>query len=145
VRLEFSIEIARSRDDVFAVVSNLENDPKWQAAVLQSERVTPGKTRPGTRFTQWVNLMGKRTRLDVEFQVFEPPERYLLQCVCGPLEFDTEVRFASMRRGTELEVLVSGKPTGVFRIAAVVLSKHRSAEIEADLGNLKGLLEAGSL
>jgi uncharacterized membrane protein len=145
VRLEFSIEIARPRDDVFAVVSNLENDPRWQSAVLQSERVTPGRTRAGTRFTQWVSLIGKRTRLDIEFLAFEPTERYVLACVCGPLEFDTEVRFAPTRRGTELEVLVSGRPSGVLRLAAVVLSRHRSAEIEADLGNLKGLLEAGRL
>jgi uncharacterized membrane protein len=145
VRLEFSIEIARSREEVFAVVSYLENDPKWQAAVLQAERITPGKTRVGTRFKQWVNLVGRRTRLDIEFLEFEPTERYLLACLCGPLEFDTEVRFSPTRRGTELEVLVSGRPSGVLKLAAVVLSRHRSAEIEADLGNLRRLLEAGSL
>ncbi len=145
MRFEFSVQIRRPPEEVFAIVSDLENDPKWQAAVLRSERLTPGGTNVGTRFRQWVNLVGTRTRLDIEFQEFEPQHRYVLLCTCGPFVFESEVRFFSTRGGTELEVLVRGRPTGIARIAASVLSRHRSAEIEADLGNLKGLLEAGDL
>lgn len=145
MRLEFSIEIFRPRKDVFAVVSHLENDPRWQKAVKQSSRLTSGPTQVGTRFRQAVDLLGRRMRVDLEFAEFTPDEGYLLRCECGPLVFDTQVCFTPTRRGTQLTVLVAGRPTGIARIVATTLSRRRSAEIEADLGNLKGLLEAGSL
>jgi hypothetical protein len=47
--------------------------------------------------------------------------------------------------GTRLDTLVEGHPTGVARIAAVALSRHRSTEIDRDLATLKRLMESGTL
>ena len=74
-----------------------------------------------------------------------PHTGYVLQCVSGPFTFETRVTLRRAGRGTLLDTVVEGRPTGIARIAAVVLSGHRRAEIDRDLRRLKRMMEAGEL
>ena len=145
MRLEFAIDIDRPVPDVFGVVGNLENDPKWQKAVTQATKVSPGPIAEGTRFRHLVRLMGRTSVVDMEFRQYAPEQRYVLGCVTGPFEFSTEVTFEPIARGTRMVTLVAGQPKGLAKLAAITLSNHRRHEIEADLHNLKRMLEAGLL
>jgi hypothetical protein len=145
MRLEFAIDIHRSVPDVFRVVGNLENDPKWQKAVTEAIKLSAGPIDAGTRFRHVVRLMGRATAVDMEFRHYAPELRYVLDCVTGPFEFTTEVSFEPIVRGTRLVTWVAGQPKGLAKLAAITLSSHRRHEIEADLHNLKAMLEARSL
>jgi hypothetical protein len=59
--------------------------------------------------------------------------------------FNTEMRFEPIARGTLLVTLVAGNPKGLLKMAAVTLSNHRRHEIEADLRNLRQLIESRAL
>jgi uncharacterized membrane protein len=145
MRLEFTIDIHRPPRDVFALVGNLENDPKWQSAVVSATKTTAGPIGEGTRFRHVVRLMGRPANLDIEVVHHEPGAGYALHCLSGPLAFGTEVRFQRIVQGTRVVTLVEGQAKGLLRLAAVALSHHRQSEIEADLRNLKQLMEAGVL
>jgi uncharacterized membrane protein len=145
MRLEFSIDIERPPREVFAVVANLENDPRWQGAILEARKLSRGPIAAGTRFLHVARIMGTKTRFDIEFLEHAPFSRYVLNCVAGPFVFTTEVRFEAVAGGTRIVTLVQGSPSGVLRLAAVTLSNHRRGEIEADLRNLKRLMEAAAL
>ena len=145
MRLEFTIEIHRPPRDVFALVGNLENDPKWQSAVVAAKKLTVGPIGEGTRFRHVMNLMGRQTDLDLEIVDHEPERRYTLQGAYGPLLFATEVRFEPIAQGTRLVTLVEAHAKGLLRFAAMALSKHRKSEIEADLVRLKQLMESGAV
>jgi uncharacterized membrane protein len=145
MRLEFTIDIYRPPCDVFALVGNLENDPKWQAAVVSAEKVSTGPIGEGTRFRHVVRLMGRPTKVDIEIVHHEPGATYTLHCISGPLTFGTEVRFERIASGTRLVTLVEGQPRGLLKLAAIALSHHRQSEIEADLRNLKQLMESEAL
>jgi uncharacterized membrane protein len=145
MRLEFAIDIHRPLRDVFEIVGNLENDPKWQSAVVSATKTTAGPIGEGARFRHVARLMGRPANIDIEFVHHEPGAGYTLHCLSGPLEFDTEVRFQRVARGTRLVTLVQGQAKGLLKLAAVALSHHRQSEIEADLRNLKQLMEAGAL
>ena len=145
VRLEFSIEIARTAEDIYDLVGNPENDVKWQGAVLEVRKLTPGPLRTGSRFQHTLRVLGKRMDVDVEISERQPHSTYVLQCVSGPLAFETRVRLRRVGRGTLVDTVVEGRPSGVVRIAAVALSRHRSAEIDRDLRTLKRLMESGEL
>ena len=145
MRLEFMIDIHRPVPEVFGVVGNLENDPKWQKAVTQATKVSAGPIAEGTRFRHVIRLMGRATVAELEFRHYVPARRYVLGCVSGPFEFTTEVTFEPIARGTRMVTLVAGQPKGLVKLAAITLSSHRRHEIEADLHNLKQMLEAGSL
>jgi Polyketide cyclase / dehydrase and lipid transport len=145
MRLDFTIDIARPVRDVFAIVGDPSNDPKWQSAVRQVTKVSTGPIGTGTRFRHRIQLMGCATTLDIEFRDYIAQRRYVLACVTGPLEFTTEVSFERIALGTRLVTLVTGRPRGLVKLAAVSLSRHRRDEVTADLANLKRLLESGQL
>jgi hypothetical protein len=66
----------------------------------------------------------------------------MVECHFGPLAFGTEVRFEPTSKGTRLVTLIAGQPKGVLKVAAITLSNYRRSEIEADLVNLKNLMES---
>jgi uncharacterized membrane protein len=145
MRLEFTIDVRRPVPDVFAVVGDLENDPKWQKAVTRVTKVSNGPIAEGARFRHLVMLMGRPSAIDIEFRHYAPGRRYVLDCVTGPFEFTTDVRFEAIAGGTRVVTLVAGQPKGLLKLAAVTLSNHRRREIDADLQNLKRMMEAGLL
>jgi len=145
MRLEFTIDIHRPPRDVFALVGNLGNDPKWQSAVIEAVKLTAGPIGEGTRYRHLVKLLSRPSEIDIEIVHHEPGRRYALHCICGPLTFGTEVRFERIPQGTRLVTLVEGHAKGLLRLATVALSHHRQAEIEADLRNLKQLMESGAI
>jgi len=145
VRLEFSIEIERSVEDIYEVVGNPENDVVWQDAVVEVHKLTPGPIQTGSRYRHTLRIFGKRMGVDVEFIERQPHSGYVLRCRSAPFDFETRVQLHRRGRATLLDTIVEGWPTGPARVAAVVLSRHRSAEIERDLRTLKRLMEAGEL
>jgi carbon monoxide dehydrogenase subunit G len=145
VRLEFSIEIERAREDVYALVGDPENDVKWQAAVLAVRKITPGPIRAGSQYRHTLGILGQRMDVAVEISAREPHASYVLQCISGPLAFETRVELLRAGRATVVNTVVEGRPTGVARIAAVALSRHRRGEIERDMRTLKRMMEAGEL
>lgn len=145
VRLEFSIEIDRPSEDIFEVVANPENDIKWQSAVLAVRKLTPGAIRTGSRYQHTMNVLGRSMDAAVEISERQPDTRYVLQCVSGPFSFETRVKLVPAKRSTLMETVIEGRPTGLARVAAVVLSRHRSAEIDRDMHTLKRKMEAGEL
>jgi Polyketide cyclase / dehydrase and lipid transport len=145
VRLAFSIEIKRSAEDIYALVGDPENDVRWQAAVLAVHKVTPGPIRTGSRYRHTLRILGKRLDVDVEFVERQLHSGYVMHCRSTPFDFETRVRLRRSGSGTLLDTVVEGRPTGVARVAAVVLSRHRSAEIDRDLQRLKRMMESGEL
>lgn len=145
MRLEFVIDVQCPVPDVFDVVGNLENDPKWQKAVTPATKVSEGPIGEGTRFRHLVRLMGRQSAIDIEFRQYVPGQRYVLDCVTGPFEFMTDVRFEPIPGGTRLVTMVAGQPKGILKLAAVTLSNYRRREIDADLQTLKRMMEAGLL
>jgi hypothetical protein len=149
LRLEFSIEIERSAEEIYELVGNPENDVKWQDAVLDVRKLTPGPVRTGSRYRHTLRILGKSMGVDVEISARAPHSSYVLQCVSGPLTFETRVQLTQVQRrggrATLVDTVVEGHPSGVVRIAAVALSRRRRAEIDRDLRTLKRMMESGEL
>lgn len=145
VRLEFAIEIDRPSEDVFNVVANPENDIQWQSAVLAVRKLTPGVIRTGSQYRHTLNILGQSMDAAVEISERQPDTSYVLQCVSGPFSFETRVKLLPTKRSTLMETVIEGRPTGLARVAAVILSRHRSAEIDRDMHTLKRKMESGEL
>jgi hypothetical protein len=71
---EHSIVINRGIEDVFAIVSDATNDPKWCPRVLSCEQVEGHGPGPGARYSAHHNpmFMRKMTR-DIRVAAFEAP------------------------------------------------------------------------
>jgi carbon monoxide dehydrogenase subunit G len=145
IRLDFSIEIRRSPEHVFALVGNPENDVQWQSAVVAVRKVTPGPIRAGSRYQHTLSILGKHTDIHVEFTERRAHSSYVLRSLGSPFDFEMRVQLQATSLGTLLEAVIEGRPSGVALIAAVILSRHRRAEIKRDLRTLKRKMESGEL
>ena len=145
MRLDFLVDILRSPRAVFDVVGNLENDPKWQSAVLHAAKLTDGPVDMGTRFRHLFQVAGHKMEVDYEFIDYAAPRQYALHCSWGRLSFRTSVLFEPIAKGTRDSGVIEGHVRGALNVALVALSRRRRREIEADLQNLKRLMESRAL
>src|SRR5439155_15247141 len=72
IKVEKSIVIDRSQEDVFEYVSDHTNAPRWQRGLFEVRRATEGTIGVGTRHTLVRMIMGRRMEASDEFTQFEP-------------------------------------------------------------------------
>jgi hypothetical protein len=74
------IEIARTPEDVYAYIDQLDRHGEWQEAIVSSKRLTDGPVRVGTRATDRRRVPG-RMKLNVTYKIveYDPPRRTRFQ------------------------------------------------------------------
>jgi uncharacterized protein YndB with AHSA1/START domain len=80
-----SVEIARSPEDVFAYLDDLERHVEWQSEVLSSKRETDGPTGVGTRATDVRRVPGRTQSVTYEITEHDPPRKVAFRGVSGPV------------------------------------------------------------
>src|SRR5438552_18920668 len=72
IKVEKSIVIDRSQEDVFEYVSDHTNAPRWQRGLFEVRRAKEGTIGVGTRHTLVRMFMGRRMEASNEFTQYEP-------------------------------------------------------------------------
>ncbi len=65
-RLECSVTIDRPVEEVFAFLSNYENDPKWSSATVEGKKTSEGPIGVGTTWRSVSKVLGRRTEVELE-------------------------------------------------------------------------------
>jgi uncharacterized protein YndB with AHSA1/START domain len=141
-----SVTIDRPVEDVFAVLTNVENAPLWSRAIEES-LITPGPMRVGTRRRAVVPTFAGRTSENVmELTELEPDRRLVMRGISG---FPFEVRFAlhllPTGNTTRLEWHGSFEPRGLLRPAGRPIAAIFARALRKDLENLKSMMDSGEL
>src|SRR5680860_1476944 len=95
MKVEESIIINRSPDDVFAFLTARNNDPVWMAAVIESEWLdlaagdTDAPMRVGRRGRMVMKNMGRRQEYVDEVTDYQPGRRIAHRTVEGPIQLNT--------------------------------------------------------
>lgn len=141
MRFEVQIEIDRPPEDVFAALTNIDRLPEWQASAVSA--AAEGPLGEGARIRETRRLMGREFHVVHEVTSYDPPHRFDVQSVEGPIPLSISHTLEPSGGGTLLEVVGEGKPRGMLRFAAAGIAKTAEAEFRRDFGKLKDLLEAG--
>lgn len=80
-----SVEIARSPEDVFAYLDDLERHGEWQSAIVSTKRETDGPTGVGTRATDVRRVPGRTQSITYEITAHEPPRKVAFRGMNGPV------------------------------------------------------------
>ena len=80
-----SVEIARSPEDVFAYLDDLERHGEWQSQIVSSKRETDGPTGVGTRATDVRRVPGRTESVTYEITEHDPPRKVAFRGVNGPV------------------------------------------------------------
>ena len=83
-----STVVDRSLEEVFAYLSNPQNDPEWSSASNEVIQIEPDEpVRRGTRFRQLGSFLGRRLEFVLEVTVYEDNHRFGMKVVSGPIRF----------------------------------------------------------
>jgi uncharacterized protein YndB with AHSA1/START domain len=137
-----TIEIDRPASEVFAFLADLENVPRWNYAIAETRKTSPGEVGVGTTYeqTRTVPAPGRETLAITSFE----PDRHL--AVEGTLaRFPARLDYLLEERdgGTRVTNTVELRLTGPAKLlGGVAVGRVRSAVAE-NLHVLKELLESG--
>jgi uncharacterized protein YndB with AHSA1/START domain len=140
VRFEAEVDIDRPPEAVFAVLTDINRLPEWQASAVSAE--AEGPVGEGTRIRETRRLFGREYRVVHEVTAFEPPHRFDVQSVESPLPLTVSHTLEPSGGGTHLEVVGEAKPKGMLRFAAGAAAKAAEGEFRRDFERLKELLES---
>lgn len=140
VKVERSVAIGRSSDDVFAFVADQTNAGRWQSGIVEVVRLTDGPPDVGTRHRFTRTLMGRRMTGENEYVEFVPGRRVAFRTTSGPrllASYDVMPGSTGARLTATIELDVSG----IMTIAAPLVARTLTRDVEANLARLKGILE----
>jgi carbon monoxide dehydrogenase subunit G len=139
VRFELAIEIARPPDEVFTYLTDVSNLPEWQRSAESAD--ADGPIRKGSRIRERRSFLGRTMTTELEVVAYDPPHRFDVTALGGPLRFTIQHTLADAARGTRLEVVGEAQITGLLRVAGAGAAKLAEHEFRGDFERLKEILE----
>lgn len=86
VRATLGVTIQRPVHDVFAVLANVENVPRWSRNTIEEKLLTPGPLRVGSRRRAVIRSLGGRTMTNVAEMVDMEEDRMMVTDIVVTLE-----------------------------------------------------------
>jgi uncharacterized protein YndB with AHSA1/START domain len=144
VEVESSVLIDRPLPEVFAYVTNFENDPNWIKEAVESKKTSPGPVGVGTTFSNTVQFLGRRFENRFEVVEYEPNQKLVAKILSGPILFEMTETFERVNGSTRLTVLDQVDPKGFFKLAQPLMGRELKKSWDSSLSQLKVLLEASA-
>lgn len=142
-----SVVITRNVEDVFGVLSDVTNVPKWNRNAIEVTPLTSGPMRVGSRRRAVSRTFGGGTQTnEAEMVEFEPRRRMVVKSVGGPFVWRAVIEFGEISGGTSIDrTWTFERPRGLYGVMSPVLPTLMRKEFQRDLDNLKRLMESGGL
>ena len=141
-KFEINLVIDRPIEEVFAFISNAENLPRWRATALEVKRAASGPIAVGSIFRARFTFLGRPFDGNLEIISYEPHRKYATRMVEGPFPLEAHYALEPIESGTRLLFVVEGAPGGFFKLAEPLVVSLAKRSYEADLHNMKEMLEA---
>jgi hypothetical protein len=141
-KFEINLVINRPIEEVFAFIANPENLPRWRAATLEVKRISSEPLGVGSIVRGRFTFLGCPFEGNLEIILQEPHGRYGTRLIEGPFPLEARYTLEPVENGTQLTLVIEGQPGGFFKLAEPLVVSMAKRSYEADLHNLKEMLEA---
>lgn len=139
---EMGTIVNRPVEEVFAMLADLANDPKWRREWVEARATTEGALGVGSRCVLVGKALGKRTEAEYEITGFEPNRRVAWKTVRGPLPLTFFRAVETADSATKVTIGYDAEARGAMKLVGPLLSSMGRRALARDLPQLKGLLEA---
>ncbi len=140
-----SITINRPIEDVFAVLTNVENTEKWfPAKVKEWWTSTPPHGVGSTRRAR-VTMGFVTTENDAVATVYEPPHRAVMKGTSATAPFEATLTFEPVEGGTRVEATTELLLRGPAKLFGPMFARWYGKSWDQGLVNLKRMMESGEL
>lgn len=136
-----TVLIDRPRDDVFAYVSDYENDPQWRSGVSAMLHDPPGQVSIGVRTHEVMRFMGRDMSTEAEVVEYEPGRKIAFRTIAGPLSAHGYRLVEDAGTETRLTYHADADLTAAYRPFTALIKCAFSRRVGADLIRLKAILE----
>jgi uncharacterized membrane protein len=142
-RNEHAVEIAASAASIFPFLLDGEKRLLWMGALRETESLTEGSPRVGSRWRDVFEDHGQRIELEAELTQLEPNERLRVRLVGRGFESTSTQELEETDGRTRVSAVIETDYKAVgARLVARVVTRHAQNRLEADLAALKELVEA---
>ena len=137
---ENTVMIARPIEEVFAFLSDLENIPKWNYAIVETRKISEGPVGVGTTYHQ-VRSVPSRSEERLEITTYSPPRQLEIRGQLGPFASRLVYALDATGEGTRVTNTVELELGGPGRLLGRVAVPRVREAVAANLRKLKELLE----
>ena len=137
---ENTVVITRPIEEVFAFLSDLENIPKWNYAIVETRKVSEGPVGQGTVYRQ-VRSVPNRSEERLEVTALTPPSHLEIQGQLGPFPSRLSYSLDALPEGTRVTNSVELELRGPGRVLGRVAVPRVRDAVATNLRKLKELLD----
>jgi len=138
-----SVEIERSREDVFAYVTDPSRFPEWQEAVVRASVQGSGPLQQGSRIELTLRMGKREQTMTSELSEYSPPESYAFRVIDGPVRAVGNGRFETLGEDrTRFTFELDFRGHGIGKLLVPLFVRRQAAkELPESHAKLKKQLE----
>jgi uncharacterized protein YndB with AHSA1/START domain len=137
---ENTVMIRRPIEEVFGFLSQFENVPKWNYAIVETRKVSEGPVGVGTTYHQ-VRSVPSRSEERFEVTVYNPSRHLEIRGQLGPFPSRLSYALDALPEGTRVTNTVELELRGPGRLLGRVAVPRVRDAVAANLRKLKEVLE----
>ncbi len=143
--IETSILINRPVGEVFALVSEAENSPRWASQSVAYRKTSTGPPGVGATYRIVNRVFGRPVESHIVITEYEPNRKYTIESTSGPFRFIARHIFEAVEGGTRIHLTSQAQVGGLFRLVAPLVINLTRRQVTSNYRNLKHLMEARDL
>ena len=144
-QIRSSVTINRPIEDVFAVLTNVENTEKWFPGDVKEWWTSPPPHGAGSTRRARVKMGPMTTENDAVATVYEPPHRAGMKGTSKNAPFEAMLTFEPVEGGTRVESNIDLDLRGPARLFGGMFTRWYGKSWDQGLVNLKRMMETGEL
>ena len=144
IAFDVSTIIARPVEAVFEFVSDLANNPRWQAVTVEVTKTSHGPVGLGTTWRETIKLLGRQVEVERRTTAYEPNSIFSVATTSGPVQVEVTVSLEPVDGGTRFKATFRGDAGTFAKLGGPLLASMVKRAVEADVATLKALLESGA-
>jgi carbon monoxide dehydrogenase subunit G len=144
-QISSSITINRPIEDVFAVLTNVENTGRWFPGNVQEWWTSPPPHGMGSTRRARVRMGFITTENNAVATVYEPPTRAGMKGTSKNAPFEAMLTFEAVDGGTRVDSNIELFIRGPAKLFAGMFTRWYQKSWDRGLINLKRMMEAGEL
>ena len=142
IKVETTVHINRPPQEVFAYLSNFENNPRWQSGMREARFTSEGPLRLGSTYEQVASFLGRPVLSTFEVIAYAPGQMVKATSTSGSFPITFTRMVVAEEEGTRVTAVIEGDASGFFKLAEPLLTRFVQRSVDNDYANLKKILEA---
>jgi diacylglycerol O-acyltransferase / wax synthase len=137
--VENAIDIAAPAEEIFDVIVDVRNEPRWNPQMLRAQMITPEPVAAGTTFRV---TFGRRVgEALIELMKIDRPRSWTAISRSRALDAESDGQIDDISSGCRVILRTQLHPHGILRLLAPALSWWMHRALDKDLRRVKTLLE----